>query len=71
MGVSQTKLRPLVDAEDGPRSIPWGNEKRLPGWELRRWQESQVGGIDRKVKELLNSAGVNTKVRKTKTTVSL
>jgi len=59
LGIAATKLRPLIDTPDGPRSFPWGNEKRIPAWELRRWQEERLSAIDRKVDALLKSAGIN------------
>jgi hypothetical protein len=60
MGVAVAKLRLIVDTEYGPRSVAWGNEKRLPGWESRRWQEAQAGAIDKKIEEMLKTTGVKT-----------
>ncbi len=50
LGVSVTMLRELVITGE-LRFIPWGNERRIPRWELRRWQEE-------KLKEYANSQKV-------------
>lgn len=41
MGVGTTKLRMLIQ-EGEITTMPWGNEHRIPVWELRRWQESMM-----------------------------
>lgn len=41
LGVSMTMLREIV-ASGELRFMPWGNERRIPRWELRRWQEQQL-----------------------------
>jgi hypothetical protein len=53
MGVSETKLRQIVDTPGGPKSIPWGNERRIPRWHLREWQAEKLGFNDSTITKLL------------------
>lgn len=54
MGVSETRLREITDTPQGPRSIPWGNERRIPRWHIREWQEEQLNRVPNAVSNLLS-----------------
>lgn len=41
LGVAQRLLRERIKSGE-IRTMPWGNEKRIPAWELKRWQEAQL-----------------------------
>ena len=54
LGVSVTKFRKVLDTPDGPRTILWGNERRVPRWHLRQWQEQLVNRVPNSISNLLS-----------------
>ena len=64
MGVGVTKLRELIQEGD-VATMPWGNERRIPVWELRRWQESvmEEQRQGRKVISFVDSLGGQARYR--------
>jgi len=41
IGVGETKFREKINSGE-INTMRWGNENRIPLWEIRRWQESEV-----------------------------
>jgi excisionase family DNA binding protein len=54
LGVGEKNLRDEIAAGTGPRTRPWGNEQRIPRWELRAWQERQLSQQDEKLQTLVS-----------------
>jgi hypothetical protein len=59
LGVAQRILRERIKKGE-IRVMPWGNEKRIPAWELKRWQDTQLElnspdhAIEEKVQQILH-----------------
>ena len=64
LGVSVAMLRQVV-MEGEILFIPWGNERRVPVWELRRWQQTRMTNAlsERKILPMLDAMGKTNRYR--------
>lgn len=64
VGVDAKMLKARLSDPDGPRTIPWGNELRIPRFELPLWEERLMAKDGKRIETFMSRPQVRTSSRR-------